>query len=145
MNTIYIPIAFRQAVIERAANRCEYCQSPASYSPEIFEIEHIQPLSAGGATELSNLALSCPACNRYKGNLQFALDPESDEVVPLFNPRTDRWVEHFGWSEDFTLIEGLTPTGRTTIVTLHVNRPAVQRFRSALYAVGLHPAQLMEY
>lgn len=142
MSKIYIPIALRQVVIERATNRCEYCQSPALYSPEIFEIEHIQPLNTGGVTELPNLALSCPACNRYKGNLQAASDPETGLLTPLFNPRINNWAEHFAWSSDFSSIEGLTPGGRATIVALHINRPAVQRFRTALYEVGLHPSQI---
>jgi len=139
VSKIHIPLALRQTVIERAMNRCEYCQSPSSYSPEIFEIEHIQPLTAGGATELSNLALSCPACNRYKGNRQSATDPETGQVVSFFNPRTDRWQEHFAWGDDFATIEGLTSIGRVTIITLNMNRPAIQRFRIALYAIGQHP------
>jgi 5-methylcytosine-specific restriction endonuclease McrA len=141
MNRIYIPIAVRQAVVERAKNCCEYCQSPALYSPEIFEIEHIQPLSAQGKTELSNLALACPACNRYKGNLQAAPDPETHTLVSIFNPRIHLWAEHFIWSKDFASINGLTPTGRATATLLQMNRPATQRFRIALYAVGLHPIQ----
>lgn len=141
MNRIYIPLTLRQAVIKRAFERCEYCWSPSAYSPEIFEVEHIQPLSSGGSTELPNLALSCPACNRFKGNLQEALDPETGQLVPIFNPRLDSWFEHFTWNSNFVLIEGLTQTGRATISTLHINRPAVQRFRAALFAVGLHPAQ----
>jgi hypothetical protein len=142
MSKIYIPIALRQVVIERAAHRCEYCQSPALYSPEIFEIEHIQPLNAGGATEPSNLALSCPACNRYKGNLQIAFEPETNLSTQLFNPRIDLWLEHLTGRSDITLIEGLTSTGRAKIVALHINRAAVQRFRAALYTVSLHTAQL---
>ncbi len=142
MSRIYISIALRQAVIERAGGRCEYCQSPALYSPEIFEVEHIQPLSAGGVTEFANLALACPACNRYKGNLQMVSDLETGQSVTLFNPRIDRWLEHFTWSDDFVAMVGLTPTGRATIATLHVNRLAAQRFRAALHAIGLHPVQL---
>lgn len=83
MSRFYISLALRQAVIERARNRCEYCLSPALYSPEIFEIEHIQPLIANGITELSNLALACPACNRYKGGRQSANDLEIGQIIPL--------------------------------------------------------------
>ncbi len=142
MSKIYISLALRQAVIERARDWCEYCRSPAPYSPEIFEVEHIQPLAAGGATELSNLALSCPACNRYKGNRQSATDPETGQVVSLFNPRIYHWQDHFTWSDNFASIESLTPTGRVTIITLNMNRPAVQRFRVALSAIDQHPAQV---
>jgi len=145
VSKIYIPIALRLIVIKRASERCEYCQSPASYSPEIFEVEHIQPISAGGVTELSNLALACPACNRYKGSYQSVTDPETDQVVLLFNPRLHDWLDHFIWSDDLTTIESLTSIGRVTIVTLHMNRPAVQHFRAALQAIGQHPAQFDTY
>ena len=141
MTGAYIPLALRQAVIDRAMNRCEYCQTPALYSPEIFEFEHIQPLNSGGKTILANLALSCPACNRYKGSLQAAVDPDTGQIVPLFNPRIHLWTEHFIWSEDFSVIEGLTTTGRATVVTLRMNRAAVQRFRIALFTIDQHPAQ----
>lgn len=141
MNRIYIPLTLRQAVIERASKRCEYCQTPGDYSPELFEVEHIQPLTTGGVTELSNLALSCPACNRFKSRNQYATDLETGQTVPLFNPRTHNWTEHFNWSGDFCSIKGLTPIGRVTVTTLRMNRPSVQRFRTALQAIGQHPAQ----
>jgi hypothetical protein len=59
----------------------------------------------------------------------------------LFNPRIHQWQDHFAWREDFASIIGLTDIGRITIVTLKMNRPAVQRFRIALQAIGQHPAQ----
>ena len=68
MTGTYIPLVLRDRVIKRAQGCCEYCRSPGQYSPEVFEIEHILPLSVGGETTLSNLALACPACNRYKGS-----------------------------------------------------------------------------
>jgi len=141
MSRIYIPLTLRQAVIERALNRCEYCQSPATYSPEIFEIEHIQPLISGGETELFNLALSCPACNRYKGSRQLSTDPETGQRTLLFNPRLHHWLEHFAWSDDFASIQGLTSIGRVTVITLNMNRSAARHFRRALYAIGQHPVQ----
>ena len=33
MTGIYIPLALRARVIRRARGKCEYCQSPANYSP----------------------------------------------------------------------------------------------------------------
>ena len=35
--------ALREAVIERADNRCEYCQLPAYLQVGGFEIDHIKP------------------------------------------------------------------------------------------------------
>lgn len=140
MTPAYIPLSLRATVITRAQGRCEYCQSPARYSPEVFELEHILPLSAGGATTLDNLALACPACNRYKGPRQSAIDTQTATEVPLYNPRTQQWVDHFRWNTDLQEIIGLTPIGRATVAALHMNRPAVKAFRLALNSAGLHPA-----
>lgn len=43
----------------------------------------------------------------------------ADTIVPLFNPRTDSWNEHFEF--DGALIIGLTPAGRATVRTLGMN------------------------
>ena len=136
----YIPNALRLAVIERAENLCEYCLSPADWSPEIFEIEHVRPLGAGGATEFINLAYACPACNRYKQHKQRFPDPQNNQLTPLFNPRVDEWYDHFLWSEDLTNIIGRTAIGRTTAAALRMNRQSVRRFRQALVAIRQHPA-----
>ena len=45
-------------------------------------------------------------------------DPIDSEIAPLFNPRLQRWRDHFCWSADTRLILGLTPTGRATVVAL---------------------------
>lgn len=140
MISIYIPSAIRQVIIERAQGCCEYCYSPAAWSPEIFEIEHILPLSMGGKTILSNLAYACPACNRYKRNRLSAHDPLTHSPTTIFHPRTMQWQDHFSWREDYSLIEGITPTGRATVALLKMNRPSTCRFRQALTALGVHPA-----
>lgn len=140
MISVYIPSALKRVIIERAQGHCEYCRSPVDWSPEIFEVEHIQPLSAGGRTEFINLAYACPACNRYKRNRQFAIDPTTGQEVELFNPRIHTWQEHFCWSEHLLVIEGITSIGRATVIALKVNRKGAQHFRQALIAVGQHPS-----
>lgn len=137
----YVPLILRERVIQRANGCCEYCFSPAQYSPEVFEVEHIVPVSAGGQTTLGNLALACPACNRYKGNRQSAIDRETGRLVPIFNPRLQAWRNHFRWSNDLEEIIGLTPTGRSTADMLRMNRPSVRHFRSSLRTLGIHPAR----
>lgn len=139
--SFYVPLSLREIIITRAQGRCEYCQSPARYSPEVFEVEHILPLSAGGETTLNNLALACPACNRCKGRRQSAVDPLTALETALFNPRTQTWADHFRWSTDLREIIGLTAPGRATVVTLRMNRSAAMIFRSALHVAGLHPAK----
>ena len=68
------------------------------------------------------------------------MDPESQIVVPLFNPRTQRWSEHFSWSVDGLRIVGLTPTGRATVAALHLaDDPDAIEVRSYRIAAGWHP------
>jgi hypothetical protein len=59
--------------------------------------------------------------------------------VPLYDPRRHRWRDHFEWSPDFALIVGVTPTGRATVETLHLNRDKVVNLRRVLFAMGEHP------
>ena len=61
------------------------------------------------------------------------------ELVPLFDPRRQTWSEHFEWSNNATLIVGLTPSGRATVVALHLNRPSLVLARREWVAVGWHP------
>ena len=115
-------------VAERAQWRCEYCLSPAAYSAQPFEVDHIIPTSKGGQTTLDNLAFSC-GCNGHKSNHTHAQDPETGRRVPLFNPRRQRWTRHFAWSEDFTHIAGRTMTGRATTEALRLNRSELINLR----------------
>ena len=70
---------------------------------------------------LDNLCLSCQSCNLDKGTNLTTIDPESDELVRIFNPRTDIWGDHFGF-EDFVVV-GLTDMGRATARLLAMNTP----------------------
>lgn len=88
---------------------------------------------------MDNLALACFHCNRRKSDSLAAIDPVSGEETPLFNPRLDRWDEHFIWSADRLSITGLTPTGRATVVALALNRAWAVDIRAADLAVGRHP------
>lgn len=113
----------RHAVSTRAANRCEYSLCPDDISPAPFEVEHIQPSSESGSDSPDNFAWSCPHCNGAKGATMSAIDPESKAMTALFNPRTQVWQEHFRWHKsDNVLIEGITDTGRATVVRPQLNR-----------------------
>ena len=81
---------WRALIAERANHRCEYCQILRAYSPSPFDIEHIKALSQGGLSILKNLAYSCHGCNLCKSNKTHALDPETKELIPLYNPRTSK-------------------------------------------------------
>ena len=134
----------KQAVSENAGGACEYCRSRKDYSPDPFSVEHIHPRARGGADTSDNLALSCHGCNGHKHAKTDALDPITRERVPLFHPRRQRWHEHFEWNDDFTLVIGLTPTGRATSEALQMNRPGVVNLRRLLHVAGLHPPEEQE-
>ena len=85
-----------QDVRERAGHRCEYCHMPQSALRLRFPIDHIVAQQHRGPTALDNLALCCGRCNRYKGPNLSSIDPVTNQMVFLFNPRTDVWSEHFG-------------------------------------------------
>jgi hypothetical protein len=85
------------------------------------------------------LAWSCQGCNNRKYTSVEALDPVSGETVPLYHPRRQRWYEHFAWNEDYTVVLGLTPTGRTTVEKLQLNRAGVVNLRRVLHHIGAHP------
>ncbi|MEH1853491.1 MAG: HNH endonuclease signature motif containing protein [Nostoc sp.] len=119
MSATYIPVVLRRLVEERANYRCEYCQLPAGVAFFAHEIDHVIAQKHGGATNAGNLALTCWRCNRHKGTDLGSFDPETGAFSFLFNPRTQKWAEHFTFSE-LNLV-GLTPMGRTTIRLLQIN------------------------
>jgi hypothetical protein len=80
----------------------------------------------------------------HKYDKVVAPDPVSGEIVPLYHPRRDRWESHFAWSDDFTLIVGLTPSGRATVTTLLLNREGVVNLRRLLYVIGEHPPPITD-
>ena len=86
-----------------------------------------------------NLACSCQGCNNHKGIRTQGRDPETDAIAPLFHPRQHLRREHFAWSEDYTLLIGLTPIGRATIAVLRLNREGLINLRKLLIATGQHP------
>lgn len=88
-------VSLRVFVVERSAGRCEYCQIPQRFFTELFQIEHIVARQHRGMTIESNLAIACSRCNLHKGPNLAGIDPLSEVLVRLFNPRIDIWTEHF--------------------------------------------------
>jgi len=111
----------------------------SGFHPDPFAVEHIVPEARGGATDTTNLALSCLGCNSSKGAFVMGRDPATDGNVPLFHPRQQRSTEHFAWSSDTTQIVGITATGRATVARLRLNRPGLVNLRAALRHFGVHP------
>ncbi len=122
--------------------RCEYCLSPAAFSTQSFELDHIIPESHGGLTVLENAANCCRGCNSHKYNKTTAIDEVTGLTVSLFNPRKQKWQEHFAWDTDPLHLIGLTPTGRATIDALQLNRPKLIELRANLQEIHRHPPVL---
>jgi len=132
----------RTKVEKRADFKCEYCKSPMLTSTQRFEIEHVKPISLGGRTILKNLALACRGCNGHKYNKTNSLDEVSGETVDLFNPRKDRWNNHFAWDTEVEFFVGLTAKGRASINALKLNRKQLIGLRRFLIKNQLHPPTL---
>ncbi|MBI5387957.1 MAG: HNH endonuclease [Verrucomicrobia bacterium] len=139
MSDPYVPRGLRSEVSRLARGCCEYCLSQVDFSPAPFSVDHVVSVSNGGATELSNLALACEGCNGHKAAKTAAFDPVTGRRVPLFHPRQQHWADHFAWSDDDTMVIGLTAVGRATVEALRLNRPHLQHLRAALREAGFHP------
>jgi hypothetical protein len=139
-----IPDRLRAKVAEEAGHRCGYCLSPQQLIPFVLEIDHLIPTARGGSDEGDNLWLACHACNLHKGEQIEGLDPETEQFVPLFNPRRQKWSEHFGWSEDGVEVIGRTACGRATVNALQMNREVAVVVRRNWVAAGWHPPQQVD-
>jgi hypothetical protein len=139
MSPSAISAALRQRVAEVARFRCGYCLTSQRIIGPLLEIDHVMPAARGGTSQEENLWLACPMCHSHKADRQEAIDPESLVTVPLFNPRAERWNDHFDWTEDGTVIHGKTSTGRATIAALQMNHPDMVAARRLWVLAGWHP------
>lgn len=127
----------REAVAKRAGGVCEYCLMSEEDGYFRFQIEHIVSRKHGGASELENLAFACVFCNRHKGSDIASLSPDGKQLVPLYNPRIDRWSEHFRL--EGVLVKPLTPGGEATVRILKINHDDQVLERITLHRQGRYP------
>ncbi len=139
MSSDYIPTTLRHRVTEQARRRCGYCLSQEAITGFPMEVDHIFPKSLGGLTVEDNLWLACSLCNNHKGIRVTAEDPESAEIVRLFNPRFQSWDKHLSWSDSGIYIIGITAIGRATAKALKLNRPSLVEARKIWVDAGWHP------
>jgi len=132
-----ISAALRREVRERARERCEYCLLAESQAFFPHEPDHLIATKHGGETISANLVLACFDCNRFKGPNIASLDPVTGELVSLFNPRTQRWSEHFKLNGG--TIVPLTPVGPVTEKMLRLNLSVRAAARERWFALGLYP------
>lgn len=139
-----ISTANRKRIRQRANFLCEYCHSSEEASTSRFTLDHLIPQSLGGDDSVKNLALACHRCNGRRYNFTDGVDPKTQTIVPLFNPRTDEWSKHFVWSRDRTQIAGKTAIGRATIERLDMNddrhdEGSIRQARRLWIRGGWHP------
>ena len=104
------------------------------------EVDHVISEKHGGPTQLDNLAYACLDCNRDKGSDVASLIPGSDVLVRFFNPRADRWGDHFALDRgDGITILALTDTGEATARIFGFNQSDRLLERRALQIVGRYP------
>ncbi|GAA6614705.1 HNH endonuclease [Scytonema sp. NUACC26] len=134
----------QELVRQRANFRCEYCHYLEFLSTSPLTIDHIIPKSLGGSDDVNNLALACRLCNERHYNFTVGIDPNTQQEVPLFNPRQQQWSEHFIWTEDGTKIVGTSAIGRATCNRLDLNDERridrfIQKSRQLWIQGSFHP------
>ena len=131
--------ALRKQIRAEAGRKCGYCLSLQKYVLGVLEIDHIIPQAKGGTDDPNNLWLACRLCNGYKGVQTTALDPKTAKNTRLFNPRHQKWSQHFQWSSNGTQIEGKTAIGRATVNALQLNNFIAVTVREQWVQAGWHP------
>jgi hypothetical protein len=101
------------------------------------QVDHILGRKHGGSSGLGNLAYACAACNQYKGTDVASFDETTGNLIPLFNPRRDRWGEHFRLVK--ARIEPLTDVGEVTVRILRLNDEERVAERTELIIASAYP------
>jgi hypothetical protein len=139
VSTDYVSAELRRLVISRADSLCEYCLLHADDTFFGCEVDHIISIKHGGLTREENLAYACLLCNRNKGSDIASIIPGTDERVRFFNPRVDRWHDHFRLGVDGIAIVPLTPIGEATSRIFRLNSSERLLEREALVLTGRYP------
>lgn len=136
--TRWISAGLRQVVASRASFLCEYC---LVFEADTFygcEVDHIISLKHDGSSQADNLAYACALCNRSKGSDVGSISA-SREFTRFFNPRTDRWAEHFVL--ELAVIRPLTVIGEVTARILEFNKGARLHEREEMIRFGKYPSE----
>src|SRR5260370_14763213 len=134
-----ISAEIRYIVASRANHVCEYCLIAEQDAYFKFQVEHIISRKHGGLSEVDNLALACVFCNRYKGSDIASVIPGRNELVRFYNPRSDRWRNHFRFNG--LIIEPLSEIAEATIRILQMNHDDHILERQILRKRGRYPSE----
>jgi hypothetical protein len=127
----------RRLVAERADYLCEFCLIAEEDTYFGCEVDHIISVKHDGATEAENLAYACVFCNRHKGSDIASLSQQTGSLVRFYNPRIDRWADHF--MLDGVYIRTMSEIGEVTARILRFNDSEQILEREALNAMGRYP------
>lgn len=127
----------RRRVAERAYHVCEYCLVHEDDLLHACEVDHVISVKHGGQTVFENLANACFHCNRHKGSDVGSIARSSGNFVRFFNPRADRWSDHF--SIHSGRIESSSEIGEATLRILEFNHPDRVLLRKLLANEGRYP------
>ena len=137
MSRFYITKELKQLVINRAYRLCEYCLISEGDTGGC-QFDHIISLKHGGETTAENLAYSCLYCNLNKGTDLGSIIWRTGELVRFFNPRRDRWSEHFRL--EAATIQPLTDIGEVTERIFQFNHSDRILERPVLIDVNRYPS-----
>jgi hypothetical protein len=102
------------------------------------EVDHIISEKYGRASSADNLAYACAFCNRNKGTDIGSLIHSTGAFCRFFNPRTDRWTEHFAMQG--ARLRPLTDMGAVTERILGFNAMERVLERRTLIAAERYPS-----
>ena len=133
-----ISSALRRRVTERASGLCEYCLLHPRDAWFGHQIDPVISRQHGGGMVFANLALACLDCHLAKVSNLEPLTSRSGNLIPFFNPRRDRWSEHFNLNGH--RIEPISDTGSVTCRILGFNASRRLMERRALFLKERYPS-----
>ncbi len=94
---------YREAKFNETASNngwyyCKYCGKSGRRAE--MEVDHVLPWAQGGSNDVSNLVISCRACNRSKGNQT----PEMFEIMKMMKEDDELEKEYRAVIRDEKLI-----------------------------------------
>ena len=128
----------RRQVAARADYLCEYCLISEADTFLGCHVDHIISVKHEGPTTIDNLAYACVVCNRQKGSDLGSIDWRTKNLVRFFNPRSDRWSDHF--SLQGARIASLTSIGEVTVRILGFNSDSQVIERQTLIDENRYPS-----
>lgn len=75
--------------------------------------------TSGRVTLLPSCKPRPASCNLHKASNLSGIDPLTDSIARLFDPRNDEWSDHFSFHG--TRIVGRTAVGRATVRVMGMN------------------------